>query len=186
MNALQRTISLTLTIGFLLSPEIYAYDHNSADPRAFGAIMLQFSPDGESLAFSYQGAIWRMGRSGNNATRLTKSDGRFDRNPVRSHDGSRIAFVRTPNFFTGILCLIDAKTGDAIALPKDIAVPGTISFDRLDQRILGYFQPNGERARFAWFDQATGELTDAVPTESIPASSATHLRILAFAQRVAG
>ena len=161
MNAVQQTISLTVTIGVLLSPEVYAYDHNSADPRAFGAIMLQLSPDSESLAFSYQGAIWRMGRSGNNATRLTKNDARFDRNPVWSHDGSRIAFVRTPSFFTGTLCLIDATTGDAIALSKDIAVQGTISFDQLDQRILGYFQPNGERARFAWFDLATGELTDA-------------------------
>ena len=169
MNALQRTISLTVTIGLLLSPEVDAYDHNAADPRAIGAIMLQLSPDGESLAFSYQGAIWRMGRNGNSSTRLTKSDARFDRNPVWSHDGSRIAFVRTPNFFTGTLCLIDAKTGDAIALSKDIAVQGTISFDRLDQRILGYFQPNGERARFAWFDLATGELKDAVPTESVPA-----------------
>ena len=130
-------INPTEPIGLLLSPEVYAYDHNSTDPRAFGAIMLQWSPDGESLAFSYQGAIWRMGRSGNNATRLTKSDARFDRNPVWSHDGSRIAFVRTPNFFTGTLCLIDARTGDAVAISKDIPVQGTISFDQLDQRIQG-------------------------------------------------
>lgn len=169
MNPLQQTISMTVAIGLLLSTTASALDHNAADPRATGAIMLQFSPDGESLAYSNQGAIWRMDRSGKNARRLTRSDARFDRNPVWSHDGSRIAFVRAPSFFGGNLCLIDATTGDAVPLSKDMAVQRTISFDQLDQRILGYFQPTGERARFAWFNLTTCVLTDAVAAESVPA-----------------
>ena len=40
-------------------------------PRAFGAVQPRISPDGAAIAFSYQGAIWRMPRTGGEMQRLT-------------------------------------------------------------------------------------------------------------------
>ena len=41
------------------------------EPRAFGAIHPRLSHAGDQIAFSYQGAIWRMPRTGGEMTRLT-------------------------------------------------------------------------------------------------------------------
>src|SRR5690348_15404108 len=67
---------------------------HSADPaaararRAFGALTPEISPDGQTVAFSYQGAIWRMPRTGGVMRRLTSAAG-FDDNPSWSPDGAR-------------------------------------------------------------------------------------------------
>ncbi|WP_340062988.1 S41 family peptidase [Ascidiimonas aurantiaca] len=49
------------------------------------------SPDGQMLAFNYQGDIWIANVSGINVRRLTIHEA-YDTNPVWSHDGSYIAF----------------------------------------------------------------------------------------------
>ena len=49
------------------------------------------SPDGERLAFSYHGDIWRVPISGGRAIRLTVHE-KYDRNPVWSPNGKEIAF----------------------------------------------------------------------------------------------
>src|SRR4051812_6355642 len=85
----------------------------SADPvtararRAFGALSPEISPDGQTIAFSFQGAIWRMPRTGGVMRRLTSSAG-FDENPSWSPDGSQLTYV---NSSTGEVRVIDAASG---------------------------------------------------------------------------
>ena len=49
------------------------------------------SPDGQSIAFSYHGDIWRVSLDGGRALRLTVHED-FDKNPIWSPDGKEIAF----------------------------------------------------------------------------------------------
>src|SRR6516162_1792714 len=83
---------------------------------ALGGIHPRLSPDGKSIAFSWQGAIWRMpctpaaGELPAGMTRLTEGP-EFDVEPAWSPDGKKIAFVRSPNMGEGELHLIDAERG---------------------------------------------------------------------------
>ncbi len=165
------TAALTLTIGAALATQQRSTALNQAAksqplPVDLGAVTPRISPDGESLAFSYQGAIWRMPREGGPAIRLTNDPG-FDVEPVWSPDGKRIAFLRTPNWGGGELQLIDAQTGKNIALPRPIRVAGTIVFYKLDfhpdgQRVLGVFAADGRNYGLSWCDLETAELTTLV------------------------
>src|SRR5207247_2288968 len=65
-------------------------------PLALGAIHPRISPDGKTIAISYQGAIWSVPQEGGMMTRLTDGEG-FDHEPTWSPDGKSIAFVRGPN-----------------------------------------------------------------------------------------
>src|SRR5262245_49814176 len=94
---------------------------------AIGAVHPRISPDGSAVVFSYQGAIWTMPRTGGTMTRLTDGPG-LDIEPAWSHDGKRIAFVRSPNMNGGDLHLIDAADGKPVALPKPVQVRGTSHF----------------------------------------------------------
>jgi len=49
------------------------------------------SPDGTTIAFSFQGDIWTVASSGGDATRLTVHEA-YESNPVFSPDGKQIAF----------------------------------------------------------------------------------------------
>ena len=68
-------VALALCASLHLAPSFAHEGHHHADPRAFGGIMPQLSPDGETLVFSYQGAIWKMSRTGGVMKRLTKEAG---------------------------------------------------------------------------------------------------------------
>src|SRR5438132_32488 len=102
--------SMLVAAGFLLSiisSTAFCHEGRHVDPRAFGGIMVRISPDGDALAFSYQGAIWRMAREGGEMTRLTHGEG-FDLEPAWSPDGRWIALVNSRNFGpNGILAVID-------------------------------------------------------------------------------
>ncbi len=52
------------------------------------------SPDGSTIAFCYQGDIWRVPTAGGTAVALTTNEA-YDHSPVWSRDGSRIAFAST-------------------------------------------------------------------------------------------
>src|SRR5262249_47553581 len=62
-------------------------------PKALGAIQPRLSPDGSTIAFSYQGEIWTAPRIGGTMTLLTPSEG-ADTEPAWSPDGKRVAFLR--------------------------------------------------------------------------------------------
>src|SRR5262245_8761470 len=81
-------VLLLLVTALLVAPSSATAHESGAhgiDPRAFGAIMPRLSPDGAAIAFSYQGAIWRMPTTGGEMTRLTRGAG-FDVEPAWSSD----------------------------------------------------------------------------------------------------
>src|SRR6516164_1885307 len=131
-------------------------------PAALGAIHPRISPDGKTIAVSYQGAIWTVPQAGGVMTRLTDGIG-FDHEPAWSADGKTIAFVRGPNQLGGDLHLMDAETGKQIALPKPIQVRGTYNAHKLDfdpsgTRLLGILRSGGDDHGLAWYDLKTGDV----------------------------
>ena len=52
------------------------------------------SPDGKTLAFSYQGDIWTMPLAGGSPLRLTIHEG-YESRPIWSPDGKNISFLWT-------------------------------------------------------------------------------------------
>src|SRR5262245_16227576 len=168
---MSRTVcAVSLVVGGLIWPLVAtAHDHDlpRPDQRAFGAVMPCLSPDGQSMAFSYQGAIWRMGREGGEMTRLTRGRG-FDVEPAWSPDGKRIAMISGTSFGSGNLAVIDARSGEPVKLPREVAAMDKLHFDQAGRRALGLFQPANEKLRLAWYDLASGELSTAVPAESWP------------------
>ena len=164
--SLLRAYLASLVGAALIANVLLAHEGHHADSRAFGGIMPQLSPDGETIVFSYQGAIWKMPRGGGVMTRLTKGEG-FDIEPAWSPDGKRIAFINSRGFSAGTLTVINAN-GEKIPLPKDITVMDKLHFDPTGERIFGVFQPPNEKVRLAWFDLASGELQPAVDEKNWP------------------
>lgn len=127
---------------------------------AIGAIHPRISPDGKTIAFAYQGAIWVMPRTGGTMTRLTDGDG-FDMEPAWSPDGQRLAFVRGANQPGGTLKLMHADDGKDVPLPKAITIRGAVNFDKLEfhpdgRRVLAFVSAEGRKRGLAWVDLESG------------------------------
>jgi TolB protein len=140
-------------------------------PLALGAIHPRISPDGQTIAVSYQGAIWTVPAEGGVMTRLTDGAG-FDHEPAWSPDGKQIAFVRGPNQPGGELHLIQAADGKEVPLPRAVHVCGTYNFHKLEfdpagRRILGVIRVDGDDHGLAWYDLQAGTVNSlAVPLGS--------------------
>ena len=124
-------------------------------PRALGAIQPRLSPDGSTVAFSYQGEIWTGPRAGGTMTLLIPSQG-FDTEPAWSPDGKRVAFLRGGG--VKVVCFPDGKD---VPLSKPVSVGGTYAVSKLEfsadgKRLLGAFRV-GQVNQLAWFDLESGE-----------------------------
>jgi hypothetical protein len=133
-------------------------------PKALGAIQPRLSPDGGTIAFSYQGEIWTGPRAGGAMSLLTASQG-LDTEPAWSPDGKRVAFLRG-----GAVKVVRFPDGKDDPLPKAISAGGTYAFSKLEfsadgKRLLGPFRA-GDAYRLSWFDLDSGELTPLVPVSS--------------------
>src|SRR5262249_44397566 len=129
-------------------------------PLALGTIHPRISPDGQTIALSYQGSIWTIPTEGGVMTRLTEGAG-FDHEPAGSPDGKQIAFVRGPNQLGGELHLIQAADGKEVPIPKPVQVRGTYNFHKLEfdptgRRILGVLRSGAEDHGLAWYDLQSG------------------------------
>jgi Tol biopolymer transport system component len=85
--------------------------------RAFGGTQPRISPDGRSVALSYQGAICVMPSTGGALTYLTQGE-TWDVEPAWSPVGHRIAYIASHNFTTGELRVIDSVDGAKRPCPK--------------------------------------------------------------------
>lgn len=123
--------------------------------RAFGALTPEISPDGEHIAFSFQGAIWRMPRTGGVMRRLTSGPG-FDDNPSWSPDGRQLAYVCST---TGEVRVIDAETGRLVQAVPQVLATGKVFFARDGRHLLlGFRSPNPRRVLFGSVEISTGRV----------------------------
>ncbi len=138
--------------------------------QAIGALHPRIAPDGKTIAFSYQGAIWVTPTGGGVMTRLTDGES-FDTEPAWSPDRERIAFVRGPNQLGGDLVVIQAADGKVLPLRKEVQVRGTYNFQKLEfhpdgRRILGVFRQEGKDHGLAWYDLQDGQVKPLLPLSS--------------------
>jgi len=161
MNALHPRIVPILSFICLFASTAVAAPHqpNETERRHFGGVMPRVSPDGESIAVSYQGSICRLDLSDDILRQLTTDQPGWDVNPAWSPDGKRIAYINAPNFSVGALRVIDAATGDQIKLPANIRAQGEMFFHPDGDRLLGRFSASGYPHYLAWLDINSGEVT---------------------------
>jgi len=131
-------------------------------PTAIGAIHPRLSPDGASVAFSYQGGIWVAPRGGGTMTLLSTGEG-DDAEPAWSPDMKRIALVRG-----NAVKVVQVPDGQDVPLPKALLTAGTYGANKLEfsadgQQLLGAFLTDGKVHGLAWFDLATGSVRPVVP-----------------------
>ncbi|MBP86005.1 MAG: hypothetical protein CMJ64_04690 [Planctomycetaceae bacterium] len=150
-------LPVALTLLTLLAAN--AFSHEDHDPPLLGAIFPQLSRDGTSVAFSYQGAIWRTSRGGGEMVRLTKEEG-FDCRPAWSSDGKRITFIRGRTAFAGPVRLIRSEDGSAIVLPQQVGAKDKLSFSPDGKRLLNVFNRDNGRYSLCWLGLETGEFGD--------------------------
>lgn len=133
------------------------FPSKAATPAAFGGIQPALSPDGQTIAVSYQGAICRVPGGGGVLTQLTHGEG-WDVEPAWSPDGKQIAYINAPNFGPGPLRMINGADGSRVALPKEVLARGRLQYHPDGRRLLGMFTMTGQPNRLQWFDLASGAL----------------------------
>ena len=74
-----------------------------------------FSPDGEWIAFSMSGSIWKIRTTGGDAHELT-ADATYDSSPAWSPDGRWIAYTADDSYENVNLRLLNVATGESAAL----------------------------------------------------------------------
>lgn len=139
-------------------------------PQHLGMIHPRVSPDGEQIAVSYQGAIWKLPRAGGTMTRLTQDQG-VDIEPAWSPDGDWIAYVQSPRMSGGEVQVIRSDDGSPIPVPIRLQSIDSGAYAKLqflsDGRLVGRFQLDGKDLGMAAVDLKTGDvITLTKPTKA--------------------
>ncbi len=168
---IKRTFAALVTVTILLLVLVCSWGEKPGEgpaavnlPKAIGAIQPRLSPDGSTIAFSYQGEIWTCPRTGGTLTLLIPSQG-SDAEPAWSPEGKRIAFVRG-----GVVKVVQFPDGKEVPLAKPVSVGGTYAVNKLEfsadgKRLLGAFR-SGQEDRLAWLDLESGDLTPLTPVSN--------------------
>ncbi|HPF89164.1 MAG TPA: S41 family peptidase [Flavobacteriales bacterium] len=94
------------------------------------------SPDGRTIAFCYQGDIWRVSADGGEAVALTTNEA-YDHSPVWSHDGRHIAFAST-RYGGSDVFVMGAMGGPATRLTYHSNNEVPSDFTRDDKQVIFY------------------------------------------------
>jgi Tol biopolymer transport system component len=168
----KRVLAVLGTGSILVGAVLWSRDEKPADnppavklPKALGAIHPRISPDGLTVAVSYQGEIWTGPRTGGTLTLLTPSEG-VDTEPTWAPDGKRIAFIRGAT-----VRVVDFPDGKEVPLPKPLLTANVYSVNKLDfsadgNALFGAFRIGNENS-LAWYDLATGALTPLMPIPTV-------------------
>ncbi len=159
---MRRPLSVLLVFAIVsftggLPPNLLGNDKSESRSILLGALFPRLSDSGQSIVFSYQGAIWRTPREGGVMTRLTSEPG-FDAEPVWSHDEKLIAFMRGRGGFSGPLHIIQAADGKPLKLPKPVMAKDKLFFSATNEKLLGTFRRPGGQYSLCWLDRKSGEL----------------------------
>ncbi len=169
----KRALAIVATGSIVVGALLWSHAEKPADPqpamklpKAVGAIHPRLSPDGATLAFSYQGEIWTAPRMGGTMTLLAPSEG-FDTEPAWAPDGMRVAFVRG-----AAVKLVSFPDGKDVPLPKPLVTANIYTVNKLDfsadgKKLLGAFRSDGKENSVAWYDLATGDVTPIMPVPPV-------------------
>lgn len=94
------------------------------------------SPDGKTIAFCYQGDIWRVPTEGGEAVALTTNEA-YDHTPVWSHDGRHIAFSST-RYGNADVYIMGSMGGPSTRLTYHSNNEVPSDFSRDDKQVLFY------------------------------------------------
>jgi len=89
--------------------------------------MPAISPDGQKVAFSYQGDIWTMDINGSDMQRMTIHEG-YESNPVWSPDGKHLAFTSSRYGNT-----------DVFTIPSNGGVPKRLTYNSSNDDLYGWY-----------------------------------------------
>lgn len=131
------------------------------------------SPDGNEVAFAYQGDIFKVSTAGGTAIRLTTHDA-FDSNPIWSSDGKQIAFVSDRDGGTRDIYIMSANGGTAKRLTFHSAneTPHTFTPDGKFIVFSAHYQDPAQSALFP-----TGRLTEVY---KVPVNGGRAKMLLAY------
>ncbi len=115
-----------------LAPGAFAEDEPDS---ILGARYPSISPDGETIAFTYLGDLWRVPAEGGRATRLTVHPD-FDGPSSWSPDGKWLAFSSTREY-----------NSDVFVMPASGGVPNRLTY-HADTDIVCGWSPDGKRVLF--------------------------------------
>lgn len=120
---------LLLGVSMLMAFISYGQDQTALWTKA-----PSISPDGARIAFSYQGNIYTVSRTGDDAKQITSHEA-YETNPIWSNDGSKIAFS-SRRHGNGDIYIVDAQGGTPTRLTFHSSGDTPYTFSNDDSKVI--------------------------------------------------